>query len=97
MSELSEQLQDFLATLLPAAQSVHDKISRVDAGLLSHDEAILRQIEDTITRTQVRRVHIHARMTELAKLIGIVPARQMDAPEPVAAPIKYPRVLGGAL
>lgn len=100
MSELSDQLQELLNNIHPAANKAHDQLNSLEAALQAEDEAVLRHIDDILGRAQVRRAAVFGRLTEVARLIGVYPAQSQtgqrpQTPQPVAAPIKHPRALGG--
>lgn len=99
MSDLSDQLQELLSKINPAATAAHDQLHSLDVALQAEDEQVLRHIDDILGRAQVRRAAVFGRLTEVARLIGVYPAPQVgqrqQVPEPVAAPIKHPRAIGG--
>ena len=104
MSDLSDQLNELLAKIHPAAALAHDQLHSLDNALQAEDEFVLRHIDDILGRAQIRRAAVYGRLTEVARMVGVYPAQPTQAvgqrpqtPQPVAAPVKHPRAIGGAL
>lgn len=100
MSDLSDQLQELLNKIHPAATKAHDQLHSLEAALQAEDEAVLRHIDDILGRAQIRRAAVFGRLTEMARLIGVYPTQngqlsENSSAQPVAAPIKHPRAIGG--
>ena len=102
MSDLSDQLNELLNKIHPAATAAHDQLHSLDTALQAEDEFVMRHIDDILGRAQVRRAAVFGRLTEVARMIGVFPAQPVQqirqrpqTPQPVAAPIKHPRAMGG--
>jgi hypothetical protein len=78
MSKLSDQL---------------NQIHSLDKAFEAEDDMILRHIDDVIARADDRRRVMHARLTTVAGMMGISPARQPpQVPEQIKQdPFQIPR------
>lgn len=94
MSEFSKQLDQLIAMSHQAATASHDQLYSLDRAIEAEDEMILRHIDDVIARAEDRRRAMFSRLTTVANMMGIVPARQMEqVPPPVKqVPEPMPRV-----
>lgn len=96
MSELSEQLNQLIEACHHSATASHDQIYSLERAVEAEDQMILNHLDDVIARAEDRRRAMFQRLTTVANMMGIVPARTV--PPPIAQmqvndrPTDMPRV-----
>lgn len=80
MSEFSDQLNQLIEDCHKAATVSHDQLYALERAFEAEDEMIVRHIDDVIARAEDRRRAMFGRLTTIANMMGIVPARAVPPP-----------------
>ena len=80
MSELSEQLNQLIEACHHSASASHDQIYSLERAVEAEDQMILNHLDDVIARAEDRRRAMFQRLSTVANMMGIVPARVVPPP-----------------